>query len=304
MEGTRTLSQSLTTTRYLTIIGYMDPSNAITLLPGYATTSPDPHHDKALSQPEAQPIAVSILDQKGGTLAQDQIAALPFHGESGKQAFFGLSTTIPFPEGTGEVRFTLKDQVIHTIKVPSAAPSAKLTWQPPADPVTGAQVITWEGSHPQGAPLHYLLAYSHDGGQSQEVVSLSMEDSSYPLDFDQLPGGKGQLTLFVTDGANTIQVASAGFSVPIKPCFPVILSPADGAQVAAKQALWLEGQGAYREEQTTELEALQWYIDGRDTQLRGSLAVAPNLTPGSHTITLVAGTGDRTGKVTISITAL
>jgi hypothetical protein len=289
--------------RYLTVVGYMDPSNALTLLPSYTTSSPDPQHDKALSLPEAQPISVVILDSKGGQIQQDQIAAIPFHAESESQQYYGLRTTTPFPEGTGEVRFSLKDQVIYKITVPAGTPSAGFTWKPPAGPVTGKQVISWQGSHPQGATLHYLLAYSPDGGQSLEEVSTSLDDTQYTVDFDQLPGGKGQLILFVTDGANMVQVSSDTFPVPIKPCYPMILYPADGAQVAAQQALWLEGQGSYREDHTAETEALAWYVDGQDTQQRGTLVVVPGLTPGSHTITLAAGTGDRVGNVSITVTA-
>lgn len=287
---------------YLSLVGYINPQNQVTLLPGFTTPSPDSLYDQAMKAPDVTIITARMLDPKGGTLLEYKIPALPFHGDPGA-TYLNLRTTIPFPQGTSAVNFLLNGSVIYTLKVPPGSPSAKITWQPPNGPVTGKQTITWEGAHSAGLPLYYLLAYSPNGGKSFLSATLGIRDPQYVLDFDQLPGGTGQLQLLATDGVNTIRVPSPTFSVPIKPCYAMILAPHDGATVPAKTPLWLEGQGYYREEVTSELKALSWFIDGQDSKLQGNLVVAPGLAPGTHEIALYAGTPDRLGKAVVTVTA-
>jgi hypothetical protein len=287
---------------YLTILGYIERDNQLTLLPGFTTQNADTLYDQAMKRSNIAIVTTQWVGPKGETLLEYKIPAVPFHGDP-EPTVFGVRTTIPFLPNASALNFVLDGNVIYTLPVPQGVPSVKITWQPPDGPVTGQQTITWEGSHTAGASLYYLLAYSPDGGKSYQPVSLSLRDPKYVLDFDQLAGGTGQLLLTASDGVNTVRVTSPTFSVPIKPCYPMIMWPHDGATVPAKEPLWLEGQGYYREEASPELQALSWSIDGQDTKLQGNVVIAPGLAPGTHQITLLAGKGDRVDKVGISITA-
>jgi chitinase len=81
----------------------------------------------------------------------------------------------------------------------------------------------------------------------------------------------------------------------------MILSPEDGATFAPDETINLQGQGLYLEENQPETEALVW-TSSKDGELgTGTIVDNPRLSPGSHHITLIAGTGERAGKSTISI---
>jgi len=95
-----------------------------------------------------------------------------------------------------------EDKELAEFALPTQAPEIQLTWTGPSAP-SGQQVITWAANHPENVPVEFMIWYSNDGGQSYQQVSQSVSAQSYPVDFDLLPGGKGQIMVQATDGANT-----------------------------------------------------------------------------------------------------
>ena len=79
----------------------------------------------------------------------------------------------------------------------------------------------------------------------------------------------------------------------------MILAPADKATVSG-HLVTLQGQGYYLEEDRSEVAQLVW-SSSRDGALGTGQLIQSKLSPGEHTITLIAGQGTRQGTETITI---
>lgn len=205
------------------------------------------------------------------------------------------------PQSTSLIRFYREDVILYEIKVSEDKPQVKLTWETP-ELVSGKQTVTWEGHHPRNQPLQYFLRYTHTNGENWQRIGLRTEEQHQEIDFDRLPGGKNcRVSIVATDGVNTVTYTSTPFQVDVKPCIAMIFLPQDGATFASESSILFQGQGFYMEESKAETEDLIW-TSSKDGELgRGAILQTGRLSPGPHDITLIAGTGRRAGKATISI---
>jgi hypothetical protein len=109
------------------------------------------------------------------------------------------------------------------------------------------------------------------------------------------------VAVIATDGVNTVRSESKSFSVNVKPCLALILAPADGTVIAQDEWITFRGQGFLLEENRPETEALVWR-SSKDGELgRGMVLMRRRLTLGLHEIMLMAGTGKRAGRASISV---
>ena len=83
-----------------------------------------------------------------------------------------------------------------------------------------------------------------------------------------------------------------------KPCAAVILRPVDGEELSPD--VLLVGNGWWREERRPELEALRWASDIQGELGRGR-QVTVHLEPGTHELTLRAGTEERAGARSVRV---
>jgi hypothetical protein len=282
--------------RYLTIVGLLYPDNRLVLQPGFVTERPE----YAGEDPESN-IRIELLDEGGKALLRQRLAASPVCADGRRIDYWVIASKIPFREGARVARFLRDDIVLEEVRIPSEGPIVRLEWEPRGE-LRGDQEIRWAGEHPEGAPVNYILSYSSDDGESWRPVSPPTPGTEGVVNFDRLPGGERcRLGLTASDGFNTVTVTTDPFEVPVKPCMAMILAPEDGSEFAEGETAILQGQGFYLEENRPELEALEWRSSVDGPLGRGGLLELPNLSPGAHTITLVAGTGDRAGESTVEI---
>ena len=282
--------------KYLRIIGRLYPDNRLELWPSYLT------YDSRNSKEDLDsPLVAKLYNKEGEPLLSYHISVRPYLAEGRILPELAVRGRIPFPQSTSLIRFYRHDVILHEIKVSEEKPQVRLTWET-SDLVSGRQTITWEGNHSLNHHLQYFLRYTHTNGEKWQRIGLRTEEPHQEIDFDQLPGGKNcRVSIVATDGVNTTTSISMPFQVEIKPCKAMIFSPEDGAAFAIKSHILFQGQGFYMEETKAETEDLVWTssIDGELG--RGALVQTKELSAGRHEIALIAGTGRRAGKATISI---
>jgi hypothetical protein len=283
---------------YLTVIGYVRNSTQVTWRLGYLSSTSDPSHDQRLRASKLPPVSVAQIDASGAILSTYQIPASDVHVDSVDDAIYVFAGKLPLDSATQQLTLAMQGSQLSSFTIPAHPPEIRLTWEPSAG-LAGQHTITWEARHPDGAPLEYVVFYSHDGGQTYRQLSPSITETSYTVNFDLLAGGNGQIMVQATDGGNTISATSPIFAVPTKPVIAVILAPADQATVPGKWVT-LQGQGFYLEEDEPELSALTW-----SSSVQGALGtgriVQVTLRPGTHTITLTAGRASRQGTATLTL---
>lgn len=283
-------------TKYLRVLGRLHPDNRLILRPSYLTSNP-----RNSREPDTSPLTAELLDESGRLLLRHRLRAIPYTGDRMVFRELAVRGKVPFPAATRIVRFLRDGLVLHEIQVSKVAPKVQLNWSPKGT-VAGTQKIRWQGKHEEGLLLHYFLRYSHNDGETWQRASFGTDQSDATIDFDQFPGGKAcRLAVVATDGVNTVTAESGKFSVGVKPCRAIILSPGGGEVFAVGEPVLLQGQGFYLEENSPELEGLDWK-SSRDGKLgTGRLLQTTELSDGDHKITLTAGTGPRAGQETVSI---
>jgi hypothetical protein len=320
--------------QYLRIIGRLLPASRssiegsslassnwiLELMPGYLTSnsqdSQDDPESLLIAELSSNAPSLEISSNRESdlkdTLFRYGLWALPYCADGKNLPELAVRGNIPFPAATSIVRFYWENKPIQfywkdnpilmdELMVSKGKPQIEIKWDAP-NSVVGKHTITWIGSHPQDQHLQYFLRYSHDGGNTWQRVGWRTDESRQDIDFDQLPGGEScKVAVVATDGVNTAISESKSFSVPIKPCISIILSPAKGDQFVPDKPVLLRGQGFDMENNTAETEALFWTSSIDGDLGKGMLIEVPRLSIGSHSITLRAGTGVRAGISTIPI---
>ena len=215
------------------------------------------------------------------------------HVEGGLGHFEEL---IPWQQGTARIVLKEGQTVLLVVRVSAHAPEVTLL-QPnggEAWPPYGKQTVTWSGSDADGDPLHYMLQYSPDGGNTWTGIAAGLTGESYTLDVGNLPGSKSaRLRVIASDGVNTaLDESDAAFAVEGKAPKAMIVYPMDVGAFPPGGPVILEGAA-------TDLEDGPLTDDSRFTwrsSLQGLLGVGRkfqfrDLRPGRHTIILG---GDRT----------
>ena len=284
-------------TQYLRVIGRLYPDLRLRLRPGYLSDKP-----QWIDREGDSPLAVELIDEAG-----ERIATFPLRllascgGDTSAGAALGVRGWIPLHPQTRSVRYVYRGRVLFEQRRSEAGPRTAFTWKPP-ERVNGQQRVRWKAEHPEGSVMQFFLRYSHDDGQTWNRIGGRTEAREQTVDFDQLPGGERcLLALVATDGINTSVVESEPFRIVEKPCYAMILCPLDGANLPAGQPVHLEGQGYWLEEARTEREALEW-VSSVDGQIGRGAAVEAALSPGRHTLTLLAGSGQRQSKAGVTVT--
>jgi hypothetical protein len=284
------------TTRYLTVVGLLYPDNRLELRPGFSTELPD----LAIEDRESG-VSVELLGESGEVLLRWGVAAGPVCADGARVAYHLIAAKVPVPAGSRALRVLRDDVVVEEVELAREPPRLSLEWDPPDRP-EGRQVVAWQAEHPEGRELSFLVAYSPTGGKTWQPLSGPISERELEIDFDVLPGGEGCLVqVRASDGFNTVSAESETFAVPIKPCAAMILSPEEGAELAADEPVLLQGQGFYLEEARPELEALRWSSSVDGPLGEGTLVHLPGLSPGDHEVVLEAGEGERIGRARTAI---
>jgi hypothetical protein len=283
-------------TQYLTVTGVLHPDNRLDLEPGFLTTEPA----NAVEDPDSALVA-EMADADGRSLLRFRVSYGSPCTDGAAFADRLVMAKVPFPRATRMIRYLLDGIVIHELEVAREAPRVRLFWEPTED-IQGVRPVRWEGEHPEGRELRYLLSYSADNGVTWQPLSLPVDEAEHEVDFDRLAGGdRCRLRVLATDGVNTTEAVSTPFTRPVQPCYPMILAPEDGTAYERDEPVRLQGQGWYLEEREPELDQLEWASSVDGSLGTGAIVELSGLSPGTHTITLTAGREGRTATTTTTI---
>ena len=116
-----------------------------------------------------------------------------------------------------------------------------------------------------------------------------------------MPGGTGRIGIVATDLVNTVRAESKTFRVADKGRIAMILAPQDGAAISSQERVIFRGQGYYMERQRPESQKLTWSSSKAGAQGQGAVLEVQTLSPGTHQITLTAGSEKSKGTSSIKI---
>jgi hypothetical protein len=282
---------------YLIVNAIIDASRQLTVLPSWTTESP---HE--VSEDEFSPVLLEAVDADGRVIGTHSLAAARVCAEGGSSESWLVAAKVPFAPATRTLRFRLDDEIVHVRDVPEQPPRVRFTWRPEGE-VNGVVRLAWTAEG-DGEELQFIVAYSWNEGRTWQPVSLATAERSLDVNVDSLPGGdQCRFQLVASDGVRSSAVISEPFRRPLQPCHALILSPQDAEELSSARPAVLSGQGYWAEEERPELELLRWR-SSKDGELGAGPLLERSLSPGEHTITLLAGTGDREGRdeVTVDVT--
>jgi hypothetical protein len=241
---------------------------------------------------------VEVLDGQGRPLGRVPLSA----SRTCESHTTSLRGSVDLPEGAARLNILHVDAsgrdpiVLASEPIPARAPEVRLRAVPQGE-VKGKFTLTWDA---QGdpRPVRYFVDYS-PGRETWHPLSIGLSEPRLTVDFDILAGGEAcLLAVTASNGLRSSRVESGPFRVREKPCAAVVLRPVDGEQLPPDVVL--VGNGWWREEGRPEFEALTWTSDVQGELGRGR-AVTARLEPGTHHITLHAGTAERAGETTVTV---
>jgi hypothetical protein len=129
---------------------------------------------------------------------------------------------------------------------------------------------------------------------------MTLDQSTFDIDFDRLPGGLGVIRLMVTDGFRTAIADSKTFQVPTKGVHLQILTPGEGDQFDITDTISFRGQAYDVDRRTGADVSLQW-SSSRDGYLGSGPLVISRISEGTHEIALATPDGVNVQRASITI---
>jgi hypothetical protein len=224
---------------------------------------------------------------------------------SGPMAAQAFTSVLPFPDGTQAVVLTHNGTELARRAASSGAPQVQIVTPNGGEvwPASGAHTVTWTASDPDGDGLHFAVSYSPDNGQTWYPVVLDTTANQVVIDAGNLPGSAdGLVRIEATDGFHTTSdVSDAAFTVVEKSPRVVIMLPADNTSLPPRVPHFLQGYAYDLENGTLRGSTLQW-TSSRDGVLGSGPTITAMLSPGQHTLTLIAMDGDgQTGTRSVEV---
>jgi hypothetical protein len=278
----------------------LDADGHLTLRPAFPTTiAPERWRHDTLAY------VAEVLDTQGRAIVRVPLSS---SGTCDSRSIGGagqrrvLRGSVDLPENAARLNILHVDAsgrapiVLASAPVPERAPELRLLAMPEGE-VRGRFTLTWEATG-DPPPVRYFVDYS-PGRETWAPLSLGLSERQLSVDFDSLAGGNAcRLAVTASNGLRTSRVESGPFRVREKPCAAAILRPIDGEEISSR--IVLVGNGWWREEGRPEFEALTWTSDAQGELGRGQYVTA-RLEPGTHHITLHAGTGERRGEESVTV---
>jgi len=210
---------------------------------------------------------------------------------------------LPFPADAEQVVLKRDATVLASRERSAHAPTLAIT-----APIEGAswsdiETIAWEADDADGDPVTVSLLYRGDDSSAWLPIDADVAGSAITVDSGEYPGGTDARVLLVaTDGFNTTIATSEPFSVPRKAPQPVILEPADGAELPLGSPVVLVGSGHDPEDGALDAATFEWSSDRVGLFATGAEVVLDELAQGDHRLTLTARDSDgATGSDTITV---
>jgi hypothetical protein len=239
-----------------------------------------------------------LLDAAGAVLTDRTLVPIPMddHSPDGAAALF--SDMFPAPAGAvAKVQLLADSTVVATLQPGPAAPSVSVSQPASGATINDSLTIGWSaGDADEDDKLLFTIQYSHDGGSEWHTLATNYPSTplgSYTLTLADLGAIQGsapnaaRIRVLASDGYHTAIATSQPFTVANRKPATAIVAPAAGANLAAGQAVALQGSALDPEDGGLGDAALAWTVDGvaagagTDTEVAG-------LAPGAHTAGLSA----------------
>ncbi len=161
-------------------------------------------------------------------------------------------------------------------------------------PAVGSREILWRATDTDDDALTFTVMYSHDSGQTWQVIGSDIDVPGLVVDLSQLPGCDDQcrIRVLASDDINQGTATSGNFSKDGLSPLISIIRPESIDVFAFGQHINFEGLATDREDGTLSGNRLSWHSD-----LDGDIGSGSSITffrpsPGLHQITLTARDSD------------
>lgn len=238
---------------------------------------------------------ISLESAAGATLYSQPIEfEAPPHNESegNPEVTAALAEFVPFPADTRWIRIRHDGVMKAELAVSAASPQVQLL-SPQGGALAPGQTIAWQGSDPDGDTLSFTLFYSPDDGQNWQPMLVNTPLTGVTLStamlHDMPKSSQGRMKIVASDGVNTGEDVSEGlFVVPGSAPTVLILSPEPDASAPEGSYVSFSASASDIEDGILTGARVQW-LSNRDGVLGQGLTLdTPSLSPGHHTITVVA----------------
>lgn len=237
--------------------------------------------------------SVEVQDAEGAILYAKRLTleeAHQDHSHSHTEYF----DAFPLHKGAAKLVFKCGHAAGPTIfEIPKTPPTVKVKLPKGIgkEALSGTITLDWTGDAAAGENLSYMVRYSNDDGESWHPVAIGLDDTSYKVDLDRLPGGRAcKLQLVASTILRTATAETASFAVLKKPRTAMISPVPDPLGTRPSRHVELAGC-AYSPDGCCVEEGLMWFSSLQGYLGSGSHLIANNLIPGEHVITLVAPDG-------------
>lgn len=254
------------------------------------------------SPPPTGTHAIVLVDAAGAELVRWPFTVdfIVTHGRPPHGVPVGV--TLPYPAGVAAVRIYGGDTLLAELIPPLGGPSVSF-----GSLITSGDVVTatWSASHPQGAPLSFLVFYSSDDGASRVPLGPATSATSLTLRSEWWAGSDhARLIVLASDGFTTAEAVSPRFHVTRRPPLATITWPDSATPLFSGEPIVLRGLAYDPADGLLSGTQLRWA-----SNLAGPLGISETLpitlSAGVHQLTLQAiNSAGLVGQTQVTVTVL
>lgn len=259
-------------------------SGRVELLPSYAvTTTRDPYDPRP-----TLPVVLDIYARDGGLVTSHVCHVPNLCGGHDDEAYTDIHEVVDWQEGIDRVVVVREKEELATFDVRENAmrPSVASPRLREGEERAGTVGLEWDVSESHD-PVHFLVRYSNDGGETWQTLATGLEEPRFVTDLETLPGGEKCLfEVTAASGLSAVSAYSEPFEVRRKPRQVYIVSPQDGEVFYHGEPVTFAG-GAYSPDfGVSSAEETRWEssIDGYLGS--GHFFSVDSLSPGQHRISI------------------
>lgn len=275
-------SEAQAATAYLRVAGDIVDGNAVYLSPIFTVEAPAGSGDGS----GQGSYTLALQDAAGATLFQRAFEPSEM-SEEGLTSFYEL---VPAIDGLARVVISRNGKSIGALSASVNPPQVTLLSPVSGDhwAAEGDQLVTWQGSDPDGEVLTYRVQASADG-LTWETISGASTGTQALIHLAYLPGSgqNWRIRVQASDGLHVASAEAQGMSIDAKPPIPMIVTPLDKDFFGTGQSVEVTGQAYDFSDGAVPVESLEWLVDGKPAAKGGSASLS-GLKAGEHTLGLRA----------------
>ena len=151
--------------------------------------------------------------------------------------------------------------------------------------------FSWFAADPDGDALTYSVAYSTDGGESYETLSVGQAQQRLSLSRSRLAGSaRARVRVIASDGTRSTTAESALFTVAANAPRVSVVRPRDGQVFGGPNVVALEASASDSEDGELDASSITWTssIDGPLATAGRARVHTADLSTGTHVLTATA----------------